>query len=702
MLNELYELSRALDHHGLLQSTTHPNVRNVGKGNCLLFELDKSGNPRGIRLLSSEETANLWKHSKGNHNNFPAIRVQKPILNAGESRKIDSIQWKKAEIREKIGMLMSLDFHAINPECTDIKITDWSVEELSPVLESDDARLAALKQLLQVFPRAEQCREFLEMLTHFLKQQIAASDNEPELDFIKELLVGSLDNRSGKYVAGCMTYYDVYEMEDFPNLIASSETGKALISLLNQAESTFGEKQTIVSPFTGTPTDGIGDKYPNPNLPLLGLTYLYSKKSDTPCLTRYTMTGTEAFQAGKREVHAMNDAIAFLTASSRKNKTWAPISDSNREKPNLLLAYLTDDPLNDAYLAKVLGALADFDDEESNSEQVELVFESLCQQVLDNLRGIIEHNPNSKVNLIVLETLDPGRKQVVYENFWTTGQFQKNLLSWAEAAKNHPPIEIRIRENKRVIPLKPFCPGPDEICQLLKIHYTRSGSSRVMKQSSVTMHDIYQLYMPQNERVAQNPDLLNRMLNLVVDKSIGLLGDVKQQMIFEYALPSTKEAKTSAKWAAMFVSLISILLWRLGVRKEDYMLDAAFNVGQFLQLADLLHKQYCIQVRNGGDETKPLPTQLMGNELLAIASENPVEALNRLRDRMRIYLAWANTATGEGSGLPKWILARFAEVSEKIAAKELPEQFTPAQQAQVLLGYLAAIPYEKNDGGKKE
>ena len=132
------------------------------------------------------------------------------------------------------------------------------------------------------------------------------------------------------------------------------------------------------------------------------------------------------------------------------------------------------------------------------------------------------------------------------------------------------------------------------------------------------------------------------------------------------------------------------------------MLDAPFNVGQFLQLADMLHKEYCIQVRNSGNKSKALPTQLMGNEVLAITAENPIEGLNRLRDRMKIYLAWANTAVGEGTGLAKWILARYGEISSKIAAHDLPEQFNSAEQALVLLGYLAAIPYEKKNDKESE
>lgn len=130
------------------------------------------------------------------------------------------------------------------------------------------------------------------------------------------------------------------------------------------------------------------------------------------------------------------------------------------------------------------------------------------------------------------------------------------------------------------------------------------------------------------------------------------------------------------------------------------MLDAPYNIGQLLKLSDMLHKEYCVQVRNGGDRKKSLPAQLMGNELLSLASESPAEGLNRLRERMKIYLAWANTAVGNDSRYAKWILARLGEVSLKIAERDLPERFGSAEQAQVLLGYLSAIVYVKKDSTK--
>lgn len=699
MLNELYELSIALEHHGLLQSTTHPNVSNVGKGYCLLIELDKEGIPQAVRFLQKDETAKLWKHSKGNHNSFPAIRVQKPLLATTESVKIDNAEWNKTKLNEKISILNALDYEATNPECTDIRITDWSLTEFAPVVDSIQPELEALKQLIRVFPSTEMCVDFNTMLVNFFRQKIASSGSEPEVDIIKELLVGSFDKKIKKYIAGCMTYYDVYETNDFPNLASSFITQQAVIHLLNNTaenNSTAYDSRTV-SPLSGKQRESIGDKYPNPNVPLLGLTYLYSKKSDIPCLTRYEMSGVGAFQAGKAEVMAINNAIAFLTDKTRENKSWKAMSDSNREKPNLLLAYLPDDPQNDAYLAQILGDPSDYESEDEFREETESAFDALCQRVLGNMGAVIRKNPLTKINLIMLETLDPGRKQVVYENSLTAEQFRQNLFMWLEAAKNQPKLAIRVRDRKEIIEYPSLCPGPNEICQLLKIYYTRSGSLKTMKQSAVSLHEIFRLYMPPDDAAARDAVFLNDILRKVIGKTVQLLGDVGHQLTMEYALSSTNGSHTRAKRAASSVSLISILLWRLGVRKESYMLEAPFNVGQFLHLSDMLHKEYCIQVRNGGNKNAPLPTQLMGNEMLAIASENPVDGINRLRERMKIYLAWANTTTGESAGLAKWILARYGEVSSKIAANELPEQFTPAEQAQVLLGYLATIPYEKKN-----
>lgn len=682
MLNELYELSLALQHHNLLDSTTHPDISMVGKGDCLLFELDSNGVPRNVRLLKKGEMPALWKHSKGNHNNFPAIRIQKPFLSISESKKIDDVLWNKSKNSEKIELLKSLDFTSINPQCSEIKISEWSLNALEPVIASEQPEVAALKQLINVFPRENQKDAFITQIIQLMIEKMPICDHEL-LDYFKELLVGKLDVKTGRYKVGCMTYYDVYERMNYKNLVMSKKTCTALIKVLNE-EHCINDSEKLRSPLSGQLTSGVGQKYPNPNLPLIGQTYLYSKKLDLPCLSRYSMTGANAFQAGKDEISKINDAIAFLTDESRKNKTWRAISDSNREKPNLLLAYLTDAPDNDALLASILGDPYDFEDIDDYKLEKQSIYESLCKQVIDELKP--QENKESKICLILLESLDPGRKQVVYESTFTVERLCENLSTWKAAFENCPTIII----DRKI-------PAPNELCKLFKMSYTRSGNANSIKQSDVSLREIYSLYMPAAQK-DRNPELIDRFMQLAFQKSFYLFSDIGSKYVTNNVF--SKQMIPHVKNASIFISLFAILLHFKGIRKETYMYDAPFNIGQLLKLSDMLHKEYTIYVRNGGNKSAPLPPQLMGNELLSIACENPNEALVRLKDRIRIYQAWAFTSVGETSRLAKWVLNRFEEVSRKIG-NDIPESFTTAQSAQVLLGYLADIPYEKQKENKE-
>lgn len=705
MINELYGLSLALEKYHLLQSSTHPNVTQVGKSDVIIVEVNAKGEPKGLRFIQKAKMPELWKHSKGNHNSFPAIRIQKPLLAISESKKIDEASWKKAKLTEKINLLLSLDFNAMNANSNEIMISEWSLNELKPVIESDLPELAALKDLLNAFPSDQASQhEFLSHLLQLMHDKIVDCNDEMMLNGLKLVLVGQKES-NGRYKSGIMTYYDAYGMLKYENYVFSKDTQIALVQLLNSFENREDaqEKAAIKSPLSGKRTVGVGAKYPNPNLPLLGLTYLYSKKADTPCLSRYHLTGAKAYQAGKSEINKINDAISFLTQPDNENKTWRAVSDSNSDKQNLLLAYIPDEPKNDAFLAKILSNPFSYEDNKEFSRvHAESAYKAICEKVLKDMEGILNRNKEAKVCLILLGTLDPGRKQVIYESAFSVEQLTENMRLWDSALKNYPPYEIKIWNKKEIANYEFNCLGPDTLCRLFKTNYNRSGKNNTLPQSDVTLQEIYNLYMPSSLEI-RNEALIDHFLQLSVNKAKYLLGDIGQQLTLDHILSSSM--KTQAENAAAFMSLYSVLLYLKGIRKENYMLDAPFNIGQLLKLTDMLHKEYTIQVRNNGSKTASLPSQLMGNELLPIVSEKPLEGLVRLKDRIRIYQAWAYTAVGENSRKAKWILARFEEICLKIAENEIPENFTTAQQAQVLLGYLAVIPYEKKkeaNNGKME
>ncbi len=690
MLNELYELSKALSELGLLHTTTHPNINAVVRETSLLIEIDKTGVAKGSRLLSNDETANLWRHSRGNHHSFPAIRVQEPLLAPTESTKLEEVDWRRLKLMEKLECLSELDFRKANPECSKIYISEWSLGELTFNLQ-DYPKLSALEQLVKTFPREENWLSFLESLLSFLKGKLTTATNEAEVDMIKKLLIGNWDRNRQKYVAGCMTYYDVYETDEHPNTVASSTTRLVLAKLLTEREEiSFAKGDHVCSPLSGVWQAALNDKYPNPNLPILGLTYFYSKKEETPCLMRYGKSGIQAYRIGKQESNAMNNALAFLTGAERKGKTWSAVQDCNRDTPNLMLAYLADDPCNDALLAQVMADPAAYASKEEHLEELESYFEALCQQVLGKTEELLQKNPESKVNLIMLESLDPGRKQVLYQRFLPIKQVQRNLLTWQEASENYPPLPRHLQGKNGV---KLESPGPNEIIRLSKVYYSSSGKIQFSKQSFTSLYEVYELYMPQTELTEEDNAFVLSFLEKTLTATGQLLEDVGHFMKVNFTSLTETEKNTLLKIVQSTISLISVLLWHIGIRKENYMNNSPFNLGQLLQLADELHKQYCKLVRNKS-EGAGYPPRFIGGEMLPIALQDPIEGINRLDERMKIYIDWAKTTVSEGTGLAKFFLKQIGEVSYKIASEPFPKEYGPAERAQLFLGYLATVPKE--------
>ncbi|HEX5434079.1 MAG TPA: hypothetical protein VFY05_07570 [Candidatus Angelobacter sp.] len=111
---------------------------------------------------------------------------------------------------------------------------------------------------------------------------------------------------------------------------------------------------------------------------------------------------------------------------------------------------------------------------------------------------------------------------------------------------------------------------------------------------------------------------------------------------------------------------------------RDYLL------GQFLQLADLLHKLYCENERNVA-----LPPQLIGNAAIPMAIQNPARAFSVLSNRMIVYLAWAERFRGDNAGLAKWTRRELGRLSGILKDQDLNSPVNTTGKAELLLGYLA-------------
>ena len=127
--------------------------------------------------------------------------------------------------------------------------------------------------------------------------------------------------------------------------------------------------------------------------------------------------------------------------------------------------------------------------------------------------------------------------------------------------------------------------------------------------------------------------------------------------------------------------------------------EAAFLLGQLLAGADLLHRGYCEDQRDGS-----IPPSLLGNQILAVAQRSPSAAVSQLTGRWRVYAGWAEKRRGEvfppgKDGPPRaWAIFNATRIGARLApvARELHTQLPATADdvfcAELLLGYIAGPP----------
>jgi hypothetical protein len=152
------------------------------------------------------------------------------------------------------------------------------------------------------------------------------------------------------------------------------------------------------------------------------------------------------------------------------------------------------------------------------------------------------------------------------------------------------------------------------------------------------------------------------------------------------------------------VTFMGVLLNTLCCRKERYMNETAFKLGQLLAAADVIHIGYCADLRGGA-----VPPTLLGNAVLPIAQSNPAKALSVLSRRWKPYGCWAKRVNrAEAEGLRNsddakqrargWAITRAASQARRAdeLARELHDHLLQKTddvfRAELLLGYIAGLP----------
>lgn len=695
MLNEGHLLYKSLERCGIKLTNRHPDVKEPGKKDGLIVGLDEKSRVEKIEFRNSEDIKKLWTIREGNHNSFPVLKLQRPIW------KVD----KEDALRKNLGSLKKDETEKrklIFEEKRELNITEteinwWKrlqerVTKILPYFETEETEYQALPELMNRF-LGSKLGDFINDLLTKLKR----IENDIPYSLLENILIGNKwDKKKQEYVAEIPIILDVSNWEDFYIRVASPKFEDFVSQCLFKMQEDSSTKPIYcrgLSALSGIETILESDKFPNPKLPVIGNAYLFSVNHQTPCQTRYKKTSTDIIPIGRKEANAIQDSLNWITENSRKGKTWYAIPGL-MDKKDLLIVYIDNKPDININKAHMLGGVSKNDFSESN-------YEATAKVVIDALKGKEIVKANDLIRIFVLRKADPGRTQLSLQRVYTISELVKADELWQEAAKNNPSFSLpffrkeieRVTVKKQIksesisqffnnnelntIFLSPWCPFPADLVQITQKQWIRFGQD-TSSVAGISLGDVYDLFFDLHNKQSH---LTENALQITIQRIQPLLigfgnADHKNEI---------RDFNTEAKFTVLkAISILSIYLYKLGIRKENYMKDTFFNIGRFLSLIDTLHYEYCKNVRSGS-----IPPQLLGNAHLQIALDNPVAAFDILSRRINVYQAWTRKEKGEQAKLGRWAVSELGKVSSLLAEKNLPTKTTSLERAQILLGYLA-------------
>jgi hypothetical protein len=678
MINEIVLLNNSIKRCGLEIKNKHPWITEHKREEGFIVGFDSKGQIATIEQCPSNKMAKMWKITPDKQKSFPVVNLKVPIwkLSRHPLEIHDALNDKDVAkgCDSMVKICEDSELAYKQPERNRLagRLIDYP-DELLKKLDNTDSNLAGLIELIN---RLKSYKGNIDSFSTQLSQSAIRGYSDgsiQSIELVEKLLFGKWDRSNQIYKKNEIPI--VFDLDDyavFKYRITDTALGSYLSDLLLQKENILAEASTYRCAVTGEITPLETGTFPETKIPVLGPTFLFSMNKDAPCHRRYGKISSKIFPVSKKLTYELHTSLLYITDEKRKGKTWQTVPSSDNKKPDLLIVYLEDIPESTINLADLFV-------ETTESETSEAAFEETARSVCSALKGVPALNRNSFVHVFVLTKIDQGRKQLALNSSFTIENIISGAEEWQFASNNHPPISIILpgKKGEKAITIKPSCPSPASAMRCFQHQWIRNGAAK-SRVPGCNLREVYDIFLgEQNEAELSSKKLLTLALQRFSPLFLGIGGAVRSGNWKTFSIDARKTMLTG-------VSIASILLFKLGYRKEKFMKEAAFNVGRLLALSDTLHKEYCNHVRK-----KDIPPQLIGNAMMPIAIDNPEEGIARLNERLMIYKAWADKVQGEEYRLVKWALGQMGQVARDLADCDLPNRTDDAAKAQMLLGYLA-------------
>ena len=485
MLNELMLVEEGARIAGIEIPKRHPDVKDVRQIPTLSIQLDKYGDvalvgvvPRGIKP---------WTLRDGQHNSFPFVQPKDPLLIVPEkdNDRYKALQKKRDGQREAvIDLFNTAQFRSESFE-------NWPGKKMLARLRERRKQFDILKNtnaavIFDTFDRFLVAFEtqtggserLLKSAIHLLKKNIEKSAMDSWIEIAIALLIGKFDKKKNKWTCNGAFLFEAFGA---PLSIIDQKLIAPMSKALEQTKtSEMHDRERSVCALTGVPAKLLSGNFPQPNLNVLGQTWLFAKNKEIPANDRYGRFASAAIPVGQDMTIRLAGALTALTSDDRKNKTWRPIPGETPKQYDLLLAFVEENL--DAFVAESL-AEDDYSEEESTevSHTADSIatFEMRTKRLIESVRAKLTADfKKTPVRLIIFRKVDRANRKVIYSSSLSVAELYEAAARWTLGERNSPPwlrLPVLIKGAARLRLVSPPHIAPLGLISFTKRIYFRKG-----------------------------------------------------------------------------------------------------------------------------------------------------------------------------------------------------------------------------------
>lgn len=698
MINELHQLSLAMQKAELETESWHRKygeIPNISEKTPCLRVVIENKKVVFIESISPEKKNNIRKYGS-NQGSFPHMNLASLFL-LQEEDQIKKINQIKKNIEKDISI------EEIKELCVN---NNWKSErfakkykncfetvtcELEKYLRQDN--FSPLSKLIEEAKQFNDPFIFHSALYQRALKMIEAKKNINValnlLFYINERKENDLQKEVVSDFGRLSLLLDSIEIEKQ----GFSSTGMNFTYGLNQA--LLSADKRIQSASSEAETDAFGKMFttisdPMPTIKLaagfnLSLRTMFHGQ---PNQYRYGKIENDTYPISLEKRNEIKDALEYLSSKKMQNKTWIISGKDDKNKPDEVL-FIYPNRFPDE-IPGFVGVFASIDNNETKQFDFQAQSEAFAEYITKTKEYDPEEYPDN-IQIFIIKKIDKARSKVIYSHISSPNEIIQRSDLWQKATKNVPNFYTGINR----------IPFPIEIAEIMNHIWKQNGDLSSDKFKYIkSYHGLEMLFgLAKSE--------------LIFDLHI-LLRNSQKLAVYAGQFFNTKDHpddKKIVKEIKSNIVLMGMFLFWLDQRKEKYMNEYPYLLGQLLKVSDNLHELYCYKVRDGN-----IPPQLVGGSMYMSASEFPKQAISQLSQRVMPYLNWARTHQNDKiekneDSDPRYFeptagyyLNQYRKISDKLLmVMSETTRFTDTEKACLFLGYLASFPKsQKDDGSEKE